>query len=203
MVGKLPWGFANTSNGPTALDAWEAVVWGDKTYCVFVLATPVGTNWTSVAGFIKAVFRWQAPPTQTINISAIEASTQYDPTASFSTLTYTGMAGAGSKFLAGNVTATNFMAGELAFVTATTNNRTVQVDFSSWVMDSTGNGLVLANVTATTPQPMYAEAVYYAVQNADGTVGINSWFPDAVSAPAGITDTNRTIEGQYQSWLGL
>src|SRR5438094_679061 len=30
-LGKLPWGFASNAGGPIALNAWEAVVWGDKT----------------------------------------------------------------------------------------------------------------------------------------------------------------------------
>ena len=63
-LGKLPWGFANSSGGAIALRAWEAMVWGDNTYCVFVMAAPRAANWAGVAGFIKAVFRWNAPPTQ-------------------------------------------------------------------------------------------------------------------------------------------
>src|SRR2546421_664926 len=49
-LGKLPWGFPSTAGGPVVLDAWEAVVWGDATYCSFVLAAPTGTTWPGVAG---------------------------------------------------------------------------------------------------------------------------------------------------------
>src|SRR5437868_10758855 len=35
---------------------------------------------SGVAGFIKAVFRWNAPPTQSVDISGIDASIAYDPT---------------------------------------------------------------------------------------------------------------------------
>src|SRR4030095_5917926 len=63
-LGKLPWGFAKTKGGPITLTAWEAVVWGDKTYCSFVLAGPVDASWPGVAGFVKSIFRWNAPTTQ-------------------------------------------------------------------------------------------------------------------------------------------
>ena len=38
-LGRLPWGFATTSGGSITLRAWEAIVWGDTTYCSFVLAS--------------------------------------------------------------------------------------------------------------------------------------------------------------------
>ena len=59
-LGKLPWGFAPLPGWPISLQAWEAVVWGDRSYCVFLMAAPVDATWAGVAGFIKAVYRWQA-----------------------------------------------------------------------------------------------------------------------------------------------
>jgi hypothetical protein len=170
-LGKLPWGFANSANGAKVLSAWEAVVWGDKTYCVFVLATPNDANWLGVAGFIKAVFRWNAPPTQTMSISGIEASAPHDPTLKTVTYSYTGMMNAAAKLRAGTITARNYLAGELAFITATTNNQVVQVDFSSWVLDAQNRGHVLANVEAIN-KPTHAESVYSALENTDGTVQV-------------------------------
>jgi len=202
-LGKLPWGFANTAGGPVALSAWEAIVWGDKTYCSFVLGSPTSTSWAGMAGFIKAIFRWNAPPTQSMDISGIEASALYsapnDPTLNLGIATYTGMANAAAQFRAGKITEKNFVAGELPFVTATTNNQRVEVDFSAWVMDSTKLGLVLANVESTN-KPTRAEAVYYATENADGTIAVGTWFADANGPPSGMTDTNRDLDTAYNAW---
>jgi len=170
-LGKLPWGFAASAGAPVALDAWEAVTFGDKTYCSFVMAAPKGTSWSGIAGFIKAVFRWNAPPTQSMDISGIEASAPYDPTLSTSITTYTGMMNAAAKWKAGQVTDKVFMAGELAFSSATTNNQSVMVDFASWVQDKDKNSLVLGNVTTSSP-PNYTDSVYIALDNGDGTVQV-------------------------------
>ena len=124
-LGKLPWGFASSAGGAVALRAWEAVVWGDKTYCVFVWRRRPTATWAGVAGFIKAVFRWNAPPTQSMEISGIEASAPHDPTLSTAIATYTGMMNAAAHWRAGNLSDKAFVAGELAFVTATTNNQSV------------------------------------------------------------------------------
>jgi uncharacterized protein YjbI with pentapeptide repeats len=171
-VGKLPWGFASSSGGSTVLDAWEAVVWGDTTYCVFIVTAPrQTTTWAGVAGFIKAIFRWTAPPGQSMDISGIEASGVYDATRSTSIYTYTGMMGTAAKFRAGLIPPKNYLAGELAFVSATTNNIAVKVDFASWIVDYQAKGMVLGNVEPSLPAP-YAEAVYSALENTDGTVQI-------------------------------
>jgi uncharacterized protein YjbI with pentapeptide repeats len=200
-LGRLPWGFASSSGGPVALQAWEAVVWGDKTYCVFVMAASPATNWAGVAGFIKAVFRWNAPPTQSMDISGIEASAAYDSTVSTSIVTYTGMMDAAAKLRAGTITETADIAGELAFVSATTNNQSVLVDFASWVQDKNKNPLVLGNVTSTNP-PTYAEALYIALDNGDGTVSVI--LDDAASRtkvmPAGMTNSVVDLNVAYLGW---
>jgi hypothetical protein len=202
-VGKLPWGFANSSGGPKALDAWEAVIWGDRTYCTFVLAAPPGTAWAGVAGFIKAIFQWNAPTSQPMDISGIEKSASIDPTLNVAVTSYNGMMNAASKWNNGNgsLTATAFVAGELAFISAMTNNQTVAVDFATWIQDKNKNGMILANVT-TSPLPTYAESVYIAVDNGDGTVGIQ--IDDAAFwasvMPAGMTDSTRDLESKYDNW---
>jgi hypothetical protein len=201
-LGKLPWGFSATSGGPVKNQAWEAIVWGDKTYCVFVMGAPPGSTWQGVAGFIKAVFRWNAPPTQTMEISGIEASAPHDPTLRTGIDTYTGMMDAGAKFRAGTLTEKAFMAGELAFATATTNNQSVMVDFSTWVQDKNKNALVLGNVTSGAGAPTYAEALYIALENTDGTVTI--MLDDAASRakvmPTGMTNSVVDLNDAYKAW---
>ena len=200
-LGRLPWGFASTSGGPVALQAWEAVVWGDKTYCVFVLAAPPATSWSGVAGFIKAVFRWNAPPTQGMDISGIEASAPFDPTLDTSVRTYAGMMNAAARLTAGTLNATAFVAGELGFVTATTNNQSVMVDFSSWVRDVSGNAMVLGNVQSVNP-PTWAEALYVVLDNGDGTVQVI--IDDAASStrfmPPGMVNSVVDLDVAYLGW---
>ena len=184
-----------------ALQAWEAVVWGDKTYCVFVMAAPPATTWSGVAGFVKAVFRWNAPPTQMMEISGIEASAPHDPTLRTDLTVYAGMMNAAAKWRAGSLTDTAFVAGELAFISATTNNQSVLVDFSSWVADKNKNALVLGNVSDVNP-PTYAEALYIALDNGDGTVSVI--LDDAASRakvmPAGMTNSVVELNAAYLAW---
>src|SRR5262249_26185245 len=95
----------------------------------------------------------------------------------------------------------NFVAGELAFVTATTNNQSVSVDFASWAKNTGNNASVLGNVQSS-PLPTYAESVYVAVDNGDGTVGVQ--IADAAatvsSMPTGLTDRPTDLEAKYNSW---
>jgi len=108
---------------------------------------------------------------------------------------------AGPKWRAGTITDRDFIAGELAFITATTNNQSVQVDFASWVQDQNKNALVLGNVTATNPPP-YAEALYIALDNGDGTVQI--MIDDAASRtssmPAGMTNSVVDLDIAYLAY---
>jgi uncharacterized protein YjbI with pentapeptide repeats len=203
-LGKLPWGFSSSSGGSMALSAWEAIVWGDKTYCVFVMAAPTSVNWSGVAGFIKAVFRWQAPPAQSMDISGIEAARSApvnDSSTSTTVTTYTGMMDAAARFRAGTVTESAFMAGELAFATATTNNQSVLVDFSAWVQDKNKNPLVLGNVTSSSP-PTYAEALYVALDNGDGTISviIDDAASRVSSMPAGMTNSVVDLDIAYLAY---
>jgi hypothetical protein len=205
-LGKLPWGFAGTAGGPLALRAWEAVVWGDKTYCVFVLVAAPEVTWPGVAGFIKAIFRWNAPPTQEMDISGIDAARSApvsDTTTSTAITTYAGMMGAAARSQAGTVPPVPFVAGELAFITATTNNQSVQVDFASWVQDSHKNPVVLGNVQPTAP-PTFAEALYIALDNGDGTVSIV--LDDAASRtalmPGGMTNSTVDLNMAYRAYRG-
>src|SRR5437868_13611509 len=93
------------------------------------------------------------------------------------------------------------MAGELAFITSTTNNQSVSVDFSSWIKGPSGAPIILGNVQSS-PLPNYAESVYIAVDNGDGTVGIQ--IDDAAFAkspmPSGITDSTADLEATYNAW---
>jgi hypothetical protein len=203
-LGKLPWGFASSSGGSMTLRAWEAVVWGDKTYCVFVMAAPPEATWPGVAGFVKAIFRWHAPASQTLEISGIEAA-RSAPTSDSTTATtigsHKGMMGAGPRWRAGTIADIALLAGELAFTTATTNNQSVLVDFASWVQDRNKNALVLGNVQSSDP-PHYAEALYIALDNGDGTVRVI--LDDAASRtkvmPAGMINSVVDLDIAYLGW---
>lgn len=71
VMAKLPWGFKPDAASPMTLEAWEVLVWGSNTYCTFIVPAPVGTTYEGVRGFIKAVFRWNAPPTKSISLGAM------------------------------------------------------------------------------------------------------------------------------------
>jgi hypothetical protein len=196
-VGKLPWGFAKTKGGAVTLTAWEAIAWGDKTYCSFVLAAPSDAKWSGVAGFVKAIFRWNAPTTQSMDISSIDASAEYDSSISTTVTSYPGMMNAGGQFRSGKVNEKNFVAGELAFATATTNNTSVKVDFASWVTDVNHAGLILGNVQSSSP-PTYMESVYYAIDNGDGTVSMRMYFPTQIG---NLISSNLDLDGAYKAFL--
>ncbi len=202
-LGKLPWGFASSSGGPIALQAWEAIVWGDRTYCVFVMAAPPSTTWPGMAGFIKAVFRWNAGPSQIMEVSGIEASAPHDPTLSTAVAVYPGMMNAAPVWRAGRISETTFVAGELAFITATTNNQSVMVDFSSWVLGVDDNAIVLGNPQSINP-PTYAEALYMALNNEDGTISVA--LDDAAAhtsvMPAGMVNSIVELNAAYLDWQG-
>ncbi len=166
----------------STLQTWQAVVRGDRSTCVFLLPAPVDATPAGVAGFVKAVFRWHAPPAQEIFI---------DAPGLLAPARYTGMMNAATHWRSGRVGRKSFLAGELAFVTANTNDRSVLVDFASWMMDSTRKGLVLGDVEAGDP-PSHAESVYYAVENDDGTVAIE------VSGAAFADDRPGVIDSYHQ-----
>jgi uncharacterized protein YjbI with pentapeptide repeats len=203
-LGKLPWGFANVPGGPPAVDAWEALVWGDRTYCSFIMVAPPGSSWPGVAGFIKAIFRWNAPPTQTMDISGIEASAPHDPTLQTSIYSYTGMMNAAAQWRANVLSDKGFVAGAVGLIAATTNNQSVMVDFSTWVVDKDLNPRVLANVQAS-PAPTHIESVYVVLDNGDGTVAVKldaarpSWKPGNTrkNTPAGMTDSYNQMYDAY------
>jgi Pentapeptide repeats (8 copies) len=195
-LGKLPWGFSSTAGGPSGLDAWEAVTWGDRGYCSFVLLAPPGTAWSGVAGFLKAVFRWGAPATQSIDISGIEAALPYDPTMKTSIDTYTGMMGAALAYKSGSVSKNEFMAGQLALVTATTNNQSVWVDFSAWVLNASGSGSIMGNVDNVTP-PRYSEAAYSTFKNSDGTYGVSI---TPLAATTNVVSASDELGVSYNAW---
>jgi uncharacterized protein YjbI with pentapeptide repeats len=195
-LGKLPWGFASVRGGAPVVEAWEALVWGDRTYCSFILAAPPGTSWSGVAGFIKAVFRWNAPATQTMDISGIEASAPHDPTLQTSVSSYTGMMDAAARWRANVLTDKGFVAGAVGLIAATTNNQSVMVDFSTWVVDRNLDPLVVGNVQPS-PAPTHIESVYVVLDNGDGTVAVKldaarpTWMPGNAkrNTPAGMIDS--------------
>jgi len=174
-----------------ALHVWQATVRGDRSACLFQIPAPADATPSGVVGFVKAVFRWQAPPSQEIVIAAPGFPTP---------ARYSGMMDAAAHWRSARVGRNSFLAGELAFVTANTNSRSMLVDFASWVMDSTRRGLVLGNVEAARP-PDHAESVYYAVENEDGTVAIEIARAADASAqprmPPVLIDSYRQLEAAW------
>ncbi len=160
-IKKLPWGFSQTSGGPVTLAVWEALVWGSSKYCVFLITAPTNTSYTGVAGYVKSVWRWNAPPSRTMSIGQIGGGQTVQ--------THTGMMNAGATVLAGTISERVYVAGGLMFSGATTNDQSVQVDFASWVaQESKGNdALVLGRPTGV---PLRLDAVYQALLMADGNI---------------------------------
>jgi hypothetical protein len=187
-IQKLPWGFASTAGGPIQLQAWEALVWGSQSYCSFVVVAPTSATYAGVGGFIKALFRWNAPPSQSLNIQSMDGT-------SLPLANYTGMMDSARLVVAGTVPESNHIAGELAFATATTNNIHVYVDFASWVQKADKTGVMLGNVTVP-GGPSYGEAVYMALQETDGSIRIAIRRLNANS----ITDSLADFGNVYSSW---
>jgi hypothetical protein len=133
-----------------------------------------------------------------MEISGIEASAPHDPTLSTAIASYNGMMNAAAHFRSGKVLQHPFIAGELAFITATTNNQSVMVDFSSWVLDKDLNALVLGNVQSASP-PTYAEALYIALD--EGSNAASVVLDDAASRtnvmPAGMTNSIVDLDVAY------
>src|SRR5262249_39973362 len=114
---QLPWGFSSTSGGATELAAWEVLVWGSSTYCSFVVTSPTYAPSAAAAGCATAAFRGPAPRKKTIQIAQIG-----HPKPPGYPKSYRGMRGGGAKLLAGTIGEKTYRGGELAFITATTNN---------------------------------------------------------------------------------
>jgi uncharacterized protein YjbI with pentapeptide repeats len=199
-LGKLPWGFAAEADGPRDLSAWQADVRDGGTRCSYVVPAPLETTWAGMAGLWKALFRWHASPAQTMEITPILASALYDGTMGAST-SYTGMMDAAAKWRAGRIGDRAFEAGLSAFLAAHTNNRSVIVDFASWVVDVDGAGLVLGNVENAEP-PRFAESVYYAFDKGDGTVGVSvgpaSWLPARGAYAEGVESSYQSLDAAYR-----
>ena len=197
-IGKLPWGFAATRGGAMALQAWEVPVWGSNTYCVFVVASPMNATWMSVHDFVSSVFRWNAAPSKTIHIGAIAGS----PGAQPSVWSHEGAMEAGAKVRSGAITEKDFVAGELAFVTAT-RDVSSPVDVSSWVRNAGNTGAVLLGNVASLGAPTHAESVYAVLDHRDGTVEV------VVGKAAGgasetdlgaVVDSYRELDRAYVSY---
>lgn len=154
---KLPWKFRNPVDSTKELAAWEVVMWGPTSYSIFVLATPTTATYAGVGGFIKAAFRWAADPWTPIRIFAIGGE-QPDRLLQIQT----GMMGAYGPFVNGIISETTYVAGEIAFVAATTNNVSVKnVDFASWVRRIDGGILPLGNVSDSA-SPYWREGAFIA-----------------------------------------
>lgn len=193
---RQSWGFAGYSGGPKRLDAWEAVVWGAKSYCVFLLVSPTAApqspalTFELMAGFIKAVFRWSAPIGTTLYIGELGTTRAL--------VSYTGMMGAASKLLAGTISEKVFVAGLSAFISATTNNVSVSVDFASWVMTTAGTPLILGNVSGA---PTGVESSFAAVEDPINGQILLAMTPE-VKGTTALSDYASDLKVQYTAWKG-
>src|SRR5262249_51579329 len=145
--------------------------------------------YAGVAGYVKAVFRWNAPPQKTINIGQIGGG---QPVA-----IYPGMMNAAANVLPGTITEKAFLAGEVAFVTATTNNIVVSVDFASWVRTADNNPLILGNVAGSPP---WTDTISTAVEFADGSIGI--YLRPLTDSASQVVSSLASLEVAYSQWLG-
>lgn len=152
LVGKLPWGFTSTPGGALELDAWEAVVWGGQSYCVFIIPAPTGASFAGVGGFLKAIFRWNAPAWKSITIGQLGGDV--------TPLVFSGMMNAASYYAAGTLSDENLIAGMLSFISSTTNNVSVQVDFASYIQLKDGTYRVLGNPTVLSNTAQYPEGTF-------------------------------------------
>jgi hypothetical protein len=130
---------------------------------VFVVASPRNATWNAVERFVASAFRWNAPPTKTIEISAVGGTR---PVTS-----YEGSMDAGAKVRSGAVTEKDFVAAELAFVTAAADASS-PADLSSWVRNAGNTGAVLLANVGSLGAPTHAESVYAVLDRGDGTVDV-------------------------------
>lgn len=147
---QLPWNFKGVSPAPDQA-AWEVVFWtagATGNYSVFIIVSPLGTTWEGVAGYIKAVWRWAAPTTRTINIGQIGGGKTVQ--------VWPGMMNAAWA----PITEEAYVAGMLSFAAATTNNIVVNVDYASWGMNTSGNSFILGNFDPNT-RHIEAEFINY------------------------------------------
>jgi hypothetical protein len=196
-IGKLPWGFAATRGGAMALEAWEVEVWGSSTYCVFVVASPRNASWNAVERFVASVFRWNAPPTKTIEIGAMGGSQ-----GARSVVSHEGSMDAGAKVRSGAVTEKDFVAAELAFVTAA-SDASSPADLSSWVRNAGNTGAVLLSNVGSLGAPTHAESVYAVLDRRDGTVDVvlGRATGGAAAAELGpIVDSYEELDRSYVSY---
>jgi hypothetical protein len=146
----LPWKFKGVAPAPDQA-AWEVVFWttgATGKYAVFIIVSSTATTWEGVAGYIKAVWRWAAPPTRNINIGQIGGGKTVQ--------VWPGMMNASQA----PITEEAYVAGMLSFAAATTNNISVNVDYASWGMNTSGNSFVMGNFEPTT-RHIEAEFINY------------------------------------------
>jgi uncharacterized protein YjbI with pentapeptide repeats len=166
-VAKTTWGVSNTPGGPKELDAWEVLVWGSKTYCSFVMFAPPTATFAGVAGFLKAIWRWNAPLSMSMDIGQIGGGVTVQ--------TYRGFNNVAHLWSRGLVSEKAHIAGELALITATTNNVGVQADFFSWMTGVDKKPIRLSGPEGTAPN---TEGSYRAIDTGQGTVAIVMAYPD-------------------------
>ena len=102
-LGKLPWGFATASRRTDHPRRLGSGGLGRQDLLRLRAGRPTGDHLAGRGRVHQGVFRWNAPPSQTMDISGIEASAAHDPDVSTVIATYTGMMNAGAHWRAGQV----------------------------------------------------------------------------------------------------
>jgi hypothetical protein len=135
IVARLPWGISHDAGGERVLDVYEVVAAGGLSWTVALVTAPPATTLEGVMGFLKAIYRYNLPVSWPFYIHG-----------GGMLLSYTGMMGAAQLVEGGMVSDTNFVLGILSFTSATTNNQSVMVDFSSGILAADGHPIILGNV---------------------------------------------------------
>ena len=189
--------------GPITLQAWEAVVWGDKTYCVFVLAAPAGGDLAGRGRLHQGRLPLERPARADHGDQRHRGQRRrHDSTVSTAIHSYTGMMNAAARFRAGEHHR-HGLRGRRAGLRQRHHQQPVGAGrlFLLGARTRTRTPLVLGNVTSVNP-PTYAEALYIALDNGDGTVQI--LLDDAASRakvmPAGMTNSVVDLNAAYLAW---
>lgn len=190
-IRKLPWGLTDVAGGAKLVDSWEILVWGATSYTDFVVTAPFTTTFEGMQGFLKAVFRWNAPPAMTLIVG---------PLGSVATTlkSYTGMMDAAAKLNAGAISPQVHLAGLLGFASATTNNISVKVDFATWVMGTNGKPLILGNVGIVPTAPIAVESSFLTYDKGSGQVELV--ILDQAKGTTSTLQDYSDIKSAFASW---
>lgn len=181
--------------------------WGAKTYCSFIVLSPYENNVDvdpkGVAGFVKAVFRWAAPPTQFLITKYNAGGGVTGAETTYPTLAADGYAAFNGMMNAGTFAATYpdaYVGGLANFASATTNNVSVNVDFASSITLPDAGLQILANVDPSAAK--YYEG-RWATFNIGGQASVKHMQTDSStthSTKYGVPETATIALSAHRAW---